>query len=64
MKRIYMGDVIDRRPRTISLIALGETPMARAMAVFEIPIGLRYSLSKISPGLMGSSIPISYSVIG
>ena len=63
-KRIDMAGVIDRRPCTISLIARGATPMARAMAFCEIPIGLRYSSSKISPGVMGSFMSISYNVIG
>ena len=41
---------------TISLIARGATPMARAIALGEIPMGLRYSSSRISPGVIGLSI--------
>ena len=48
-----MTGVIERCPSTISLIERGATPMARAMAFCEIPIGVRYSSSRISPGMMG-----------
>ena len=47
-----MAGVIDRLPCTISLIARGATPIARAMAFWEIPIGLRYSSNRISPGVI------------
>ena len=40
-KRIDIAGVMERLPWTISLIARGETPMARAMAFCEIPMGLR-----------------------
>lgn len=52
-KRIDMAGVIERLPWTISLIACEETPMARAIAFGEIPIGLRYSSTRISPGVIG-----------
>src|SRR6266481_5689745 len=48
-----MVGVMARLPRTISLMARGGTPMARAMAFWEIFMGVRYSSSKISPGVMG-----------
>lgn len=63
-KRIDMDGVIDRRPCTISLIARGATPIARAMAFCEIPIGLRYSSSRISPGVMEPFIVIYYNITG
>jgi hypothetical protein len=52
-KRMDMAGVIERLPRTISLIALGGTPMARAIAFWEMPMGRRYSSRRISPGVMG-----------
>jgi len=42
-----------RRPSTISLTARGGTPIARAMTFWEIPMGRRYSSSRISPDVMG-----------
>ena len=39
-KRIDIAGVMERLPCTISLIALGETPMARDMAFCEMPMGL------------------------
>ncbi len=48
-----MVGVIERLPSTISLIALGGTPMALAMAFCEMPSGLRYSSKRISPAVMG-----------
>ena len=51
-----IAGVMERRPCTISLIARGATPMARAIAFWEIPIGLRYSSSRISPGVTGVSM--------
>ena len=55
-ERMDMAGVMDLRPCTISLIARGATPMARAMAFWEIPMGLRYSSSRISPGVTGVSM--------
>jgi hypothetical protein len=55
-KRIDMAGVIERLPRTISLTARGGTPIARAIAFWEIPMGLRYSSSRISPGVIGECI--------
>ena len=43
-------------PRAISLIARGTPPLARAIALWEIPSGVRYSASRISPGEMGGLI--------
>ena len=43
-------------PRTISLIARGTPPMARAITLWEIPSGVRYSASRISPDGMGGLI--------
>ena len=63
-KRIDMAGVIERLPCTISLIALGETPMARDMAFCEIPMGVRYSWRRISPGVMGGCMVIMYDVTG
>ena len=62
-EKFDMAGVIERLPWTISLIARGATPMARDMAFCEIPIGLRYSSNRISPGVMGSRIAIAYDVI-
>ncbi len=36
-----MTGVIERLPRAVSLIARGETPIARAIAFCEVPIGVR-----------------------
>ena len=63
-KRMDVAGVMERLPRTISLIARGATPIARAIAFCEIPVGLRYSSSKISPGVIGSFTLIFYNVIG
>ena len=38
--------------------------MARDMPFCEIPIGLRYSSKRISPGVIGSYMTIPYDVIG
>ena len=61
---IDMAGVIERLPWTISLMARGETPIARAIAFWEIPIGFRYSSRSISPGVIGLSMPIAYNVMG
>ncbi len=45
-------------------MARGATPIARAIAFCEIPIGSRYSSSKISPGIMGGLMIVTYDVIG
>ena len=58
-KRMDIAGVIERLAWTILLITRGATPMARAMASCEIPIGLRYSSSRISPGVIGLSMSIS-----
>lgn len=63
-KRMDVAGVMERLPRTISLIARGATPISRAIAFCEIPRGLRYSSSKISPGVIGSFMFIFYNVIG
>ena len=59
-----MAGVIERLAWTISLIARGATPMARAIAFCEIPIGSRYSFTRISPGVIGLSMRISHDVTG
>lgn len=61
-----MAGVIERRPKTISLMARGETPMALAKAFCETSIGIRYSSKRISPGVMSVFILIliTYNVIG
>lgn len=51
--RADLAGVIARRLRTISLTAQGCTPIARAMAFWEIPIGNGYSSRRISPGVIG-----------
>lgn len=61
-KRMDMACVMERLPSTISLIARGATPIARAIAFCEIPMGLRYSSNRISPGVMERFISISYNV--
>lgn len=48
-----MAGVMERLPSTISLMARGGTPMARAMAFWEIPMGIRCSSRRISPGVRG-----------
>ena len=58
-----MVGVMDRRAWMISLIARGATPMARAMAFWEMPMGMRYSSNRISPGVIGGFIGITYNVI-
>lgn len=62
-KRIDMAGVIERRPSTISLTARGGTRMARPMAFCEMPIGLRYSSKRISPGVIGGFKAVMYRVI-
>jgi len=61
--RIDIRGVIERCPRTISLTARGGTPIARAIAFCEMPMGFKYSSSRISPGEMGGFMDITYSVI-
>ena len=63
-KRIDMVGVMERLPRTISLMALGGTPIALAMAFCEMPNGFRYSSRRISPAVIGSFMGITYHVIG
>ena len=62
-KRMDIAEVIERLEWTISLITRGATPMARAMAFCETPMGLRYSSSRISPGVIGLSMSISSSIM-
>ena len=45
--------VMAHSPRMISLIIHGETPIVSAIASGEIPMGLRYSSARISPGVIG-----------
>ena len=63
-KRIDIAGVMERRPSTISFTARGGTPIARAMAFWEIFIGLRYSSKRISPGVTGGFMVVTCSVIG
>jgi hypothetical protein len=42
---------------------LGGTPMARAMAFREMPMGLRYSSRRISPGATGDFMAVTYGVM-
>ena len=63
-KRMDMDGVMERLPSTISLIARGGTPMARAMAFWEIPMGWRYSSRRISPGVMECFMAVTYGVMG
>lgn len=62
-KRIDMVGVMLRLLRTISFTARGGTPMARAIAFWEISRGLRYSLRRISPGVM-LVMGMTYRVMG
>ena len=48
-----ISGVMDRLPSTISLIARGETPIARPSAFCESDSGTRYSSRRISPGVTG-----------
>lgn len=58
-----MDGVMARLPSTISLMARGDTPMALAMAFWEMPIGAKYSSSKISPGVIGVCMGVVYDAI-
>ena len=58
-----MEGVMERLPWTISLTARGATPMARAIAFWEMPMGARYSSRRISPGVIGWFMAITYCVI-
>ena len=60
----WTSGVMERLPSTISLITRGTTPTSRAMAFCEIPLGLRYSSSRILPGVIGSFMFIFSNVIG
>ena len=62
-KRMDMAGVIERLPSTISLMALGGTPMARAIAFWEMLNGLRYSSNNISPGVIAIFMDVTYRVI-
>lgn len=62
--RMDMAGVMERRAWMISLMARGATPMARAMAFWDMPMGSRYSSRRISPGVMGGFMTITYSVMG
>lgn len=50
-KQIDMAGVMARFPNTILLTALGGTPIARAIAFREVPMGWRDSPGRISPGV-------------
>lgn len=58
-----MAGVMARLPSTISLIARGGTPMARAMAFCEMPRGCKYSSNRISPGVIGLFMAVTYGVM-
>lgn len=55
--------VMERLPWTISLMARGATPMARAMAFWEMPMGVIYSSRRISPRVIGFFMAMTYGVI-
>jgi hypothetical protein len=59
-----MIGVIDRCPSTISLIARGATPMARAMAFWEIPHRIEVFLKKDFAGCYVASGLVDYGFHG
>ena len=57
------SSVMGHSPRTISSIVCGGTPIALAIAVCEIPMGLRYSSARISPGVMEFIMVTRYNAV-
>ena len=47
--KMNIAGVMERRPSTISFTARNGSPINRAMAFCEIPVGLRYTYNRISP---------------